>query len=283
MKKYISKIVLIASVAFFASCDKGGEPVIFDGNNGQTLVAFRASSASLPVTINETGSVDITLDVSTKSTSDRTYSVTIDTDLTDADAATYSFNSSITVPAGEYNGTLTIDGTDNGVEIEGKDLVLTIDEGSGFIIGGNNAVTVDIFEVCPIPDGAFTGAYTVTSLSGGVFGAGVFGPSGGTVTLAVGATATQRTFSADYIADAGFGSFPTDFVMNLVCNDVLIEFVDTGVGCGGNTVNLSVGSGSPASNYDANDDSSFIVTVTDNVESDCGAGPIQVSHRFDKQ
>ena len=274
MKKYI--YILFASLGLLTSCEE--DVVIFDGENGQTVVQFGQSSANLAITIDATGSIDVPVDVTTVSDSERTFNVRVVEDATTADPGSYSFGS-IVVPAGEYNGVLTIDGVDNNVETTPESLVLEIVEGSDYTVEGQ--LNVSVFQVCPVEDGTFTGMYTITVDTPGLFGCGVF-PDGGVVELSVGDSPLERTFNAEYILDCAFGSFPTDFSFTMVCNEIIFTTVDTGVGCAGNDVNLVVGPGATAGTYDFTDDSSFTVIVTDNVESDCGGGPVQTSYTFTK-
>lgn len=274
MKKYI--YILFASLGLLTSCEE--DVVIFNGENGQTVVQFGQGSVNLAITVDATGSIDVPVDVTTVSDSDRTFNVNVVEDATTADPESYSFGS-IVVPAGEYNGVFTIDGVDNNVETTPESLVLEIVEGSGYRTEGQ--LNVSVFQVCPVEDGTFTGTYTVSVDTPGLFGCGVF-PDGGVIELSVGGSPLERTFRAEYILDCGFGSFPTNFTFTLVCNEIIFNTVDTGVGCAGNDVNLVVGPGSTAGVYDFTDDSSFTVIVTDNVESDCGGGPVQTSYTFTK-
>ena len=276
MKKYIYKIAIFASVAFFASCEKGGDPVIFDNQNGQTLVSFANTSADLAVQVDATGSVEIPIEVSTISSTERTFPVSVVDEETTADPTSYSFGS-IVIPANTYNATLTLDGIDNNVEVESKALVLSIDEGDGYVTGPN--ITVSVFQVCPVETGFFLGDYAITILSPGVFGEGTYGPTGTVVEIRQGTGEFDRVFTANYFSDP---RFPRDFRFSLVCNEIIVPFQDHAVGCGGNSVNLNTGAPAVNGTFDATDDSSFIINITDNVDSDCGGSPVQASYRFDK-
>lgn len=273
MKKYL----FLLALGMFAlySCDE--EPLIFDNVGGQTLVNFASSSVDLPVVIDATGSVEVGINVSTVSDSDRTFPVSVVTDATDADPNSYSVGS-VTIAAGSYNGVLTINGTDVNVETTAKSLVLAFDTAGDIVTDGN--LTVSVFQICPIPAASFTGNYRVETITAGVFGASTYGGDGNIVTLSVGSSSTQRVFDANYFED---GRFPRTFRLNFICNEVVTPFQDHLVGCGGNDVNLNTGPANMFSTYDPSDDSEFIVNVTDNVDSDCGGSPVQASYRFVKQ
>lgn len=271
MKKYLA--ILIMAVFVISSCDE--EPLVFDNISGQTLVNFSSSSVDMPVVIDGTGSVDVTINVTTEATSDRTIGVTVVSESTTADPNSYSVGT-LVIPAGSFNGVLTITGTDVNVETDAEALVLALDTSSGILTDGN--LTVSIFQICPIPTTSFIGNYSITVVTAGVFGASTYGAAD--VSLSVGANSTQRVFTGDYFEDSRFNR---EFILNFICNEIVTPYQDQNVGCGGNDVNLSTGP-SAAENgvYDGTDDSSFTVIVSDNVDSDCGGGPVQASYIFTK-
>jgi hypothetical protein len=146
MKKYI--YILFASLGLLTSCDE--DVVIYDVDNGQEVVAFNGSaSVDLPVTIEGASSVDLEIGVTTKSNSDRTYSVGIDPSST-ADPSEYTVSNSVTIPAGEFTGALTVvgnfDAIPDGVT---NTLVLNISEPSDGVLGQRDQVTVNLFRFCP--------------------------------------------------------------------------------------------------------------------------------------
>lgn len=277
--KNIYKLLFILSITFsFTSCEE--DLIIYNPASGQELFGFNSSSYALPIEIDATGSVEVTVDVSNVADSDRVYNISVVNDETTVDPVVYTLPATVTVPAGSNIGTFTIDGVDNGVETTPETLTLDITGGGADSVMSISRTVVSVFQVCPIEDGFFTGDYRINVFGGsGVFGCPVF-PEDGVVTLS--ATGLNRSFTAEYILDCAFGSFPTDFSFSLVCNEVIFQYVDTGVGCGGNDVNLSVDQGSIAGTYDPLDDSSFTVVVTDNVDSDCGGGPVVSGYTFTK-
>ncbi|WP_299128316.1 hypothetical protein [uncultured Winogradskyella sp.] len=280
--KNIFKFLTIAAIATsLTSCEE--DLIVFDPVNGQELVGFSSAAYDLPIEIDATGALQVEVDVSNVSTSDRTFSISVidDEENTTVDPSVYTVPNSVTVPAGSNKGVFTIDGVDNGVETTPETLVLEIAGNAGSVLSIQRA-TVSVFEVCPLGEGVtFTGDYRINLFGGsGLFGCSVF-PDDGVVTI--NATSDfDRSFEAQYILDCGFGSFPTDFEFSLICFETVFKFVDTGVGCGGNDVNLSVDQGSFAGQYDPADDSSFTVIITDNVESDCGGGPVLSGYTFTK-
>lgn len=275
MKKINIYILSLVVLLFSTSCEE--DLLIFDNVNGQTLVTFDVTNTNLPIVIDDVGSVDVTVNVTTVSSVDRTYTLTVDTDNSTAAAETYSVPSSVTIAAGDYNGTFTITGTDINVETDPETLLINLSPEDGSAIT-EGTLTVSVFQICPVT-AAFTGTYEIEVLSAGVFGAGTFGGTGETVEISVGSAELERTFSAAYFQDA---RFVRDFTFTLVCNEVIVPYTDMLVGCGGNDVNLSIGPATTPGTYDPDDDSSFIINLTDNVDSDCGGGPVQASYRLTK-
>ncbi len=273
MKNIYKFLTLVFVFVAIIGCEE--DLVIFDNENGETLVAFGVSSIDLPITIDATGVIEVPVNVSTVSSSERTFAVSVVEDETTAPQGSYSVGS-VTIPANAYNGTLTINGTDNNVETTPENLVIEFAEGSGFVTEGQ--LTVSVFQVCPVEETAFTGMYEISIVAPGVFGGGTYGAEGTVVDIS--ASGLTRTFTANYFGDA---RFPRDFTFTLVCNEIVIARADQNVGCAGNTVNLVTGPPTGANGtYDATDDSSFTINITDNVDSDCGGSPVQASYIFTK-
>lgn len=101
MKKYIS--LLFVALLAFTSCEE--DLVVYDSENGQTAVSFGATSYNVSIP-SEGLPIQIPVNVTTKSESERTFSVTVD-DSTVGGAANYSVGQ-VTVPAGSYNGVLDV-------------------------------------------------------------------------------------------------------------------------------------------------------------------------------
>ncbi|APQ16686.1 hypothetical protein [Maribacter hydrothermalis] len=100
MKKYI---VIIAVLFAFVSCEE--ENIVFDNENGQTGVSFATSAYNVSVPT-EGLSLEVPVNVTTVSTTERSFNVTVD-ESTVGGAANYALGS-VTIPAGEYSGTLNV-------------------------------------------------------------------------------------------------------------------------------------------------------------------------------
>lgn len=107
MKNNILKIALALFVTvMYTSCEQ--DLIVFDADNGQTAYSFDRTSQTIGV-CNPTST--ITLESTTASSSDRTVTLMLNSDLTTADASEYSVNPSVTIPAGAFVGStdVTID------------------------------------------------------------------------------------------------------------------------------------------------------------------------------
>jgi len=276
MKKIIYSS-LFSLLLLFTSCGEF-ENVVFDAESGQTLVSFGAASADLQIEVDATGEVVIPITVTTSAAAERTFNVSIVEEATTAFSSSYTVGS-IVIPANAFVGSLTITGTDDGqITTTPRPLVLAIQGADGIVTGGN--ITVNVLQICPVDDSFFLGEYRVTTISPGVFGASTYGGDGNIVTLEVGANGLARVFTANYFED---GRFPREFQFSLVCNEIIVPFQDHLVGCGGNDVNLNTGPSMTGNGtYNATDDSSFTVKLTDNFDSDCGGTPVQAEYLFTK-
>ena len=273
MKKYIVLTVALVAGLLLESC--GDEDVvIFDNENGQTLVKFAQSNVDLPVVFDSTAETEYVVEVSTVSSSDRTVSVNVvNTGAEDeADAAQFNVASSVTIPAGEYTGTLAFTGIDAGIEIgETKVVTLAIGgiDGSSDVNLDATPLTISMFQVCPVEEDFFIGDYQLTTTATGIFGTTVF-PQG-TVTITQGASSPDaRVFNAQIYPDLGtFGNI--DFNFTLVCGTVVVAGGQvTGVGCGGTSTTIGPSSGVGA--YTAGDDSTITIDFADDEGgASCGA------------
>ncbi|HHC78442.1 MAG TPA: hypothetical protein ENK46_01065 [Flavobacteriia bacterium] len=154
MKKYI-KLVLVIFVFGFLSCNTP-DGVIFDSENGQTLAQFSKTTAAL-ATPEEGTSVNIDVLVTTLSNSDREIFIEIDPSST-ATPDQYSI-SNLVIPAGKFNGTITISGNFDAIPEMGSaflTLKLTGVEGSSnIIIERNDTLNLEFFRKCPFPSGDY--------------------------------------------------------------------------------------------------------------------------------
>lgn len=274
MKK-IFKILFLAVLATTASCEDV-EPTIYnsDGTQSPTFISFSSAAYSLPVARDNDGTLTLVLNSSTVSNVDRTYNLTIDAERSTANPAIYTFPSSITIPAGQYQGFAEATAVDINVTSAITTIVFSIsnltDEYADV-----ESYTVNIFEVCPL-EAPFTGTYLVT-------GEGKFGPvvSDEPVEL-VAVSDYVRTFDANFIPEAISGGVDMTVNFTLSCGQTSLNTnLDTQVGC--SEPNLIYGVGNTPGFYIVGDDSQFTLTLSEDISSSCSGGIVQVNLLFTKQ
>lgn len=265
--KTFFKIFLLTAI-FVTSCDDV-EPTIFNGNdpaNG-TFLSLSRSAYNLQIERDATGLLRIPVNVSTVAEVDRVYNIDVITDT--ADPQTYSVPSTVTVPAGEFQGFIEISGVDNGLVDNTKKtftIKLSDDSLTTESLGTTQAV-ITVFEVCPLL-ADFTGTYQLTMVSSN------FGPTdgptfaSGLVELSVGDTDYDRVFKAN-LYPGYVGS--VDVVLNFACDYVnLGQTIDAGIGCSDNTTLQLQQTESPLT-YNSSDDSVIQFAFVEDATGSCNA------------
>lgn len=134
---------------------------------------------------------------------------------------------------------------------------------------------------CVVPEGSFTGSYTVTQAGAGVLDFPVW-EVGTVVTMVAEGGPTRRSFDIVHIPSAGVGQPATTFAFDLVCGSVnILPNQNTGLQC---TTGLFYGP-APSGNtgtYNAGDDSVITFVFTDNSESDCDEAPRNITATLTK-
>ncbi|GAA4268090.1 hypothetical protein [Hyunsoonleella aestuarii] len=297
MKNIYKLIFSLVLITGFYSCDETVEPTIYNGDEStnRTFLSFPATIVNLPVAIDATGSVTLTLNSSTKSSTDRTFNINLvneadieegdDSPFTTANPLTFSLPSTLTIPADSYQASITIMGMDNNlVEPASKQIVFKLEGLSANDDMDTNQVIVNIFEVCPIV-ADFSGSYLMEQVT-------PINPCDGVQffenqIVEIASTGdTSRSFSAIYLEgiSASFPLLRIDF--SLVCNEVIVNVTDTGLGCsGGTTPPINVGPAATPSTYIATEDSVFEVTINEyfSEDAECGCTPYDTTFRFTKQ
>lgn len=174
MKKIkLLSLFLFTTIALFISCSEQ-ENVTYDPVNGQTLVNFKGSSATIPVDVSKVSSTTVTIEVSSVSNTDRKLSLSVDNSST-ASADQYILTDFI-VPAGQYISTGTVTGVYDKLPTLGAVklvLKLTGIENSEASID-RDTYTVSLERFCELDVSSFLGTYSAI----GSFNAGPTGPIG---------------------------------------------------------------------------------------------------------
>jgi hypothetical protein len=148
----------------------------------------------------------------------------------------------------------------------------------------------NINATCPLPDGMFSGAYTVEY--GEVYGEITFAgarvqaigsaPLNRTVELSlVPGSTTRRTFPVATYLQPGYSFNAGDIVLDFACDQVSAGDIDAGAACGNGTIEAKQVT---LDEFDLNDDSSFTITYTDFFDDgECGQAPLSFTLVFTKQ
>ena len=250
MKKII--ITAFLSIFLLVSCDRDSElRTVSNDVNAKTLVNFAISGASLSVEDN-TGDVELEIPIfiSTLSNEARTFNVEID-EASTADAVNYSIPASFTVPAGSYEATLTALGTDVNLTTTATTIILNITDVSDTDnIATGGPLTINIFEVCPVPADYMIGSYEISD-NEIVFGGANFDT---TIVDVTAAGPTSRTFATSY-----FGNRTIQVVLDLVCGELIFtNTYDTRYTSAGAAIILRPAADN-GSTYDVSSDAFFVV------------------------
>lgn len=160
MKKSILLLTAVILSLFMFSCDEENDDIhIYDSG---TVTYFTNTSGSLFVTA-DNPSTTIEVVSSSTSSSDRTFTVSIDTESTTAvqDVEFTLASNTVTIPAGSYFGTIEVGGIFDGALETGSTLVLNLSGAS--TAGFDTTYTLNIFKLC---ESDLAGMYEVTTTYG---------------------------------------------------------------------------------------------------------------------
>jgi hypothetical protein len=134
MKNTFFKLIgVFAFAVVFTSCSE--DKVVYNVDGGQSLAGFNENNLSLDVFNAEDlatqngydNSVTVTVGSTVRSNVDRTYVVTVNEEFTTADATQFSTQSTFTIPAGEFTGTLKVTGFYDALPADWSSRVLVYD------------------------------------------------------------------------------------------------------------------------------------------------------------
>lgn len=264
--KNLFKLLLLSLI--FTACEDV-EPAIYNGAPEEgTFLSFSRNLYTLPIVRDADGSAVITLNSSTVSNVDRVYNLDIDEAASTANTSTYVFPSTITIPAGSYQGFATVTGTDGGlVDDEVKTVVFSISNITNEDFD-QNLVTLNVVEVCPLLDD-FTGQYVFHQDTAPVMNGSTpifLFPQDGIVNVEMGETEFDRVFTSQLWA--AFFNETVDFTFSLNCGVVNVEKFDIGYGCTGGgpfTIDAAAATGF----YTPGDDTEITVIVSEDATGSC--------------
>lgn len=267
MKNIYKLLTLVLTLTIVTSCDRDqGEYPYLD--NREVTIGFRGAEGSLLVENGADNMVSAIVGASTVVPSG-SYSVSVDGTSTAVLGVDYDFVSGTdgSFESGNILSSISIVADFANSTIEGKTVVLnlTSNDPSLSVSEGFSQYTINLIQFCPL-NADFTGSYTLSTVVPGIFDSVVF--LNGAVTIVEGSNPTERVITVAPYPE--FGAFtPVDFKFSLVCGNVNVgDAFATGVGCGGST---EIGPAEEVGSYDSNDDSSFNVIFTDDINANCGA------------
>jgi len=279
----MKKIFLLLTVAIFSlsSCGDRDE-IIFDGSQG--LVGYESSTASFGV-INATDEFEVTINVTNIVNFDRSVAVTLNEELSNAPANSYTILNAgnLIIPANSETVSFIVKGDPSLLLLTKTQLIfdLTIGEDSGLVLSPSRArLTMDIFRTCPVEDTKFIGQYAVQQVVGNPqTGAPTFVQN--VVTLKA-TGATTRSFDATFLQAGGEGTIE----FSLICTNTTVDKgILTGLQCAEVDVpNITLAAGLQPGTVNVNNDSTFTLTFTEfEVTGGCeDFTPQQVVVRFTK-
>ena len=255
------------TLTIVTSCDRDqGEYPYLD--NREVTIGFRGAEENLLVEDGADNMVSAIIGASTVVPSG-SYSVSVDDSSTAVLGVDYDFVSGTdgSFDSGNILSSISIVADFENSIIEGKTVVLnlTSNDPSLTVAEAFSQYTINLIQFCPL-NADFTGSYTLSTTATGIFDSVVF--LNGAVTIVEGANPTERVITVAPYPE--FGAFQAvDFKFSLVCGNINVgDVFATGVGCGGTT---EIGPANEVGSYDSNDDSSFNIIFTDDINGNCGS------------
>lgn len=168
--------VFVFAVAL-TSCE--ADKVVYDVDNGQSLVGFNAKTGAVPAYLDAEkpagydNSVAFEIGSSVRSGSARTFTVTVNDEFTTAIPSQYAISSTYTIPAGQFIGTLDVESIYDALPSDYSSVILVLDltevSGSGDVIynADTNRLVVTLNRGCTqTPASEYTG-YISSSVGSG--------------------------------------------------------------------------------------------------------------------
>lgn len=150
MKKYIYLFVLSFSLIALTGCEDNNGPAI----QSIDYVSFETPSSSFGVDIGGSNTNEFNFYASKTTNADRTFTLTVNQDLTTADPAAYNVPASVTIPGGSNKGTFSVAVSDVNIGADGKTLVIEFSGENG--VATSDGMVLNISQICPLNDVKFS-------------------------------------------------------------------------------------------------------------------------------
>lgn len=144
MKKICYIVTIALSLLSIFSCEKNDDsPAILDID----YVGFE-SGFILGSVASGTALYEVRIATSNTTDSDRTFSISVDTDVTTADPSAYSFPSTVTVPANTNLGSFVIEVNGENINVSGDDILAIkfVSDEENLLTSG--AISLNLKQVC---------------------------------------------------------------------------------------------------------------------------------------
>ena len=155
-------LALFMTTALMVSCE---EEDYRDAYTGGEVVYFVNATANFFVKSN-TSTVGIKVISTSKTSSDRTFEVEIDTENSTSSGDASLADNSFTIPAESYEGIITLNGNFDSAVEAGTKLVLKLKSGSSAVdnmSASGTSITVNVYKLC---ESNLAGEYTMTTTFG---------------------------------------------------------------------------------------------------------------------
>ncbi len=153
MKKITYLIVVFLAIFAFNNCSDD-----IAGTEDLNYITFEVGIPTIVVELGGSTSIDVKVYSTLITGSDRSFNVEIDSDVTTANAESYSLSGTVTIPANSNTGTVTITATDNNL---GEDpVVLGLKIGSGDELFTGSTAEITIQKHCTLNINDFVGTYS---------------------------------------------------------------------------------------------------------------------------
>jgi len=283
MIKNIYKIGILSmlGLSLLTSCEE--DKVVFDNVNGQTMLSFATSSQSIGVGPDEGENVSyITVNATTVSSQDRTFTVDVDPTSTAIAGTEYTIDqASLFIPAGEYVGKIKIVGNfDELTEGENKMIVLKITPNSAFTLD-KDVNTISIFRSCPVPVGYFVGDYLLEQVTE----QGADGPvleDGVVREVTVDPTNPKGRVFTSYNFPNFCSTARNQFKFLLNCGQVIVDGANTSNCICSQDAPYTFGPATVNETYDTDSDAVMYISFTNDVTANCGPAN-QIVYKLTKQ
>ena len=161
--KNLYYLTLVILTIGFTSCENENYGVEVNNYDGNVTYFTSGKKGDYFVTPNA-GPFKIQVGATNKSNSDRNYTIVVSPESTATKGVDFSMASStVTIPAGEYFGEISIEGIFAGTKAAGSKLILSLKGDSSDPVMVNNSFSLSIFQKC-ISD--LAGNYSVTTTYG---------------------------------------------------------------------------------------------------------------------